>query len=262
MDNIVKQIYVSKTLETYFGKNFRERWNLDPYHDVNLPAIFFGLYSDVDRMALSNHKSKSIVIWGGADMTPQSLSLVKKLVDNNVCGTWAYPGSFSNILLTNKIKHKEIYVPLKNYDKFQPNILGDKIYVYKGVLGSRPEYFMWDKIIVPLIKHFGTDKIIYTENQKIEDLKTNFYDKCFVYIKPNEKGGCTTMFELAHMGRKTLGVGHEKLPIFEGYNDMNHLIKLIEGESAYIGKYRPEITELMNKVFINNNDWLDFKYYG
>jgi len=257
-----KQVKISSNLSEFFSENFKKKWNLVDYYDVNLPAIFFGLYTNTDRSFLLKHKSKSLVIWGGSDLDrPESLNLVKKLVENGLCYTWVYPGFFSEILTKYKIKHKKIFVPIKNYDEFQPIECGDKIYVYKGILGNRKNYFKWEEIIQPIMNHFGQDNVLCTQNETIETLKNKFYKNSFVYIKPNEKGGCTTMFEMAHMGRKTIGLGFEKSEFFTSYADNNNLIEQIETESKKIGKINYKISESIKNTFISDNSWLNSDYY-
>jgi hypothetical protein len=257
-----EQIYVSGTLKDFFSMGIKNKWNLKDYQDVNSPAIFFGLYSDKDRSVLANHKNKSLVIWGGKDMSyEKSLTLVKSLVDKKISATWVYPGFFSKILDNYNIKHKKIYIPIKDYNPFQPEVLGDKIYCYKGVLGNRGDYFKWNEIIKPLIDRYGLEKIIFTENKNIETLKNDFYKKSFVYIKPNERGGCTTMFELAHMGRKTIGIGHEESGFFSNYSSINDLFEKIDNESKKIGTIDENVCSSVKNMFINNNDWLNFEFY-
>lgn len=258
-----KQVKISTNLSEFFGDNFKKKWNLVDYHDINQPAIFFGIYTKSDRTFLQNHKGKSLVIWGGSDLERiDSISLVKKLIDSGKSYTWVYPGFFSEILNQYKVKHKKIFVPIKNYDEFKPTILGDKIYVYKGILGNRDKYFKWNEVIKPIIDHFGEDKILFTQNESIENLKKNYYEKSFVYIKPNEKGGCTTMFEMAHMGRKTIGLGFEDNDFFLNYKTTQHLINLIELESQKIGKINYEVSNSIKNTFISDNSWLYSEYYG
>jgi hypothetical protein len=257
-----KQVKISSNLSEFFSDNFKKKWNLVDYYDTNKPAIFFGLYTNTDRLFLQNHKGKSLVIWGGSDLDrTKSLSLVKNLVDIGSCYTWVYPGFFSEVLSKYKIKHKKIFVPIKNYDEFQPIECGDKIYVYKGILGNRKDYFKWDEVIQPIINHFGKDNILYTQNETIETLKNKFYKNSFVYIKPNEKGGCTTMFEMAYMGRKTIGLGFENCEFFSTYKNTNNLIQQIEDESKKIGKINYKTSESIKNTFISDNSWLYSNYY-
>jgi len=255
----ISQAYVSPTLEKTFGSNFRSKWGFKKYSDIRKPAVFFGMYSDIDRKAFINHKGISIVVWGGGDMKPNSLQLVKSVIDANRSYTGAYSGEFSDILKSNGISHKQIYIPLKDYSNFTPTPLGDKIYAYRGVNGNRESYFKWNEVISPIIKHFGEDTVIYTERESIDNLLENYYKKSFIYIKPTPKGGCTAMFELGHMGRKTIGNGLGNLPNVLSYKSTSDIIKLIEDESKYIGKIRYDICTSTKNIFIGS-EWthLDF----
>jgi hypothetical protein len=82
-----------------------------------------------------------------------------------------------------------------------------------------------------------------------------------VYIKPNEKGGCTTMFEMAYMGRKTIGLGFENCEFFSTYKNTNNLIQQIEDESKKIGKINYKTSESIKNTFISDNSWLYSNYY-
>jgi hypothetical protein len=257
---MISQVYISPTLEATFGENFRALWGLKKYSDPNSTAIFFGLYTQYDLDVLRAHKFKSIVIWGGGDMRTDSLLCVKHLVNKGLTSTFAYPGEFSKILKDNNIFHKELYVPIKDYSKFTTCPLGDKIYVYRGVKGTRASYFQWNDVVAPLIKHFGENHFIYTDNMSISELIDNFYKKSFVYIKPTPRGGCTAMFELGHMGRKTIGVGHTNLPNFIEYKNISHLIKLIDRESRYIGKIRENVSVDTQKIFCGR-EWLNLDFW-
>jgi|688.fasta_scaffold09823_23 hypothetical protein len=255
------QVHVSSVLEKYFGDGFRKKWNLKNSYDENLPCVFVGLYNGEDIKKFVNHKSYRIVIWGGADMVSSHLNLVAKLINDGRTFTYAYPGYFSNILTKHNLKHKQIYIPFKDYSMFKPTPLGEKIYVYYGIHGNKPDYFNWDTIIKPIIKHFGEENVIYSKYKTIDFLKENFYEKSFVYLKTNEKGGCTTMFELGHMGRKTIGIGHEGLPNFVSYKNINDIINKIEIEKNNIGKIMTDISDKTKKIF-TGNEWLNLKFWA
>ena len=257
---MIAQAYVSPTLETTFGDNFRNLWNLKKYYDPSIPAVFFGLYTAVDLEALLSHKSTSIVVWGGGDMRPESLKVVAKLVKSGRSFTWSYPGEFSKILTSYGVSHKQIYVPVKDYSEFDLQPLGDKIYVYRGVKGTRPDYFKWNEVIVPLMNTIGKDHFIYADNLEVSRLTEDYYKNCFVYVKPTPRGGCTAMFELGHMGRRTIGVGHTGLPNFIEYGNFSQLVRLIKNESKKIGKTQLEIREATQSVF-TGKEWLDLDFW-
>lgn len=257
-----KQVWVSQHGVEFFGPGFRSLWNLDHYHNTSAPAVFFGMYHEDDMTKLINHTGPKIVIWGGNDMQPNQLAFISNLqkVQKDLY-SWAYPGEFSDILSSYGIRHKQLYVPLKDYSQFQPFELGENIYVYKGLHGNRPEHYQWNEIVQPLIQVFGSDRIIFSNHLSINDLIENVYKKCFVYVKPNPKGGCTTMFELAHMGIRTIGKKHKDLEFFTEYNDIHHLINLIVEESKHIGQLRENISQAANNVF-TGPEWLTMEFWN
>lgn len=254
------QAYVSDVLKDTFKSEFMSRWNFQEYLDFNLPAVFLGLYTSEDILRMTNHKGPKIIIWGGNDMNPETFKHVAHLQKSQQVYTWYLEGDISNEIKSYDIQLKNFSLQLKDYSLYTPTPLGENIYVYKGIHGNRPEYFQWEKIIIPLIEVFGQDRIIYTNHVSPLELIENVYKDCFVYIKPNPKGGCTTMWELGHMGRKTLGVGLKETKFFKNYSNINHLIELIVEESKNIGKLQSEVGEATKNSFIGN-EWLTLDFW-
>lgn len=255
------QAWVSQHGVEFFEDGFRKVWNLGPYLDITSPTVFFGVYHKNDLEKIKNHKGPKIIIWGGNDMQPYQLQEFSKLQNQQPqTYTWAYPGEFSNILTSYNITHKPLHIAIKDYSQFKPIPLGENIYVYKGVHGNRPDHYKWDEIVKPLIKVFGEDRITFTNHLPIDELIDKVYKNCFVYVKPNPKGGCTTMWELGHMGIKTIGKSHPNIDIFTEYNDIHHLIDLIVEESKYIGKIRKDISTITKNIF-TGTEWLTLKFW-
>jgi hypothetical protein len=255
-----KQVFVSNVLEQYFGPNFRNKWKLENYSDSKTPSIFLGLYEQKDVERLVNHEGEKLLIWGGGDMEYPKLKFISDLQTHQKVYIWAYPGEFSDILTSYNIKHKPLHIPLKDYSKYKPITLGENIYVYKGIHGNRPDYFRWNETVDPLIQVFGQDRIIFADHLPEDELIEKVYKNCFVYVKPNPKGGCTTMFELGHMGIRTLGKNHKNLDIFTQYETVEHLIDLIVQESKYIGKVREDVSESVKKSF-TGEEWLTLNFW-
>ena len=253
------QVYISRAVG-HFGENYRKKWELQNYNNINSPSIFFGLYFQEDIQTMINHKGPKVITWGGNDMHPQQLNTVKQLLNKQEIYNWAYPGEFSNVLTSYDIPHKKLYIPFKSYSDFTPTPLGENIYVYKGIYGDRPDHYKWNDIIKPLQQVFGEDRVIFSNHLPIEELIEKYYKNCFVYIKPNSKGGCTTMFELAHMGIRTLGKGNEDLDLFTEYKNLDHLLELIMEESKYIGKTRNDISKSTKEIF-TGDEWLNLNFW-
>lgn len=256
----ILQAYVSSTLEQTFGENFRHKYGLSKYHDTNAPSVFFGLYRLEDINLLIEHKGFSLIVWGGADMRDSTLEIAKPLIKSNRAATLAFPGEFSNTLTKFSIPHKSLYFAIKDYSSLLPTALGDKIYVYRGIKGSRAKYFQWDSVISPLIDQFGEDKVIFTENLGFDELVKSYYSKAFIYVKPTPKGGCTSMIELGCMGIRTVGSGHSTFPSFITYKNLSHLFRIIENESKKIGQIQRGVSESTFKI-LDNSDWLNTDFW-
>ncbi len=255
------QCWVSQHGIQFFEEGFKSTWDLGSYSDENAPAVFFGMYHQDDVVKMTNHKGPKIIIWGGNDMQHPQLQYVSNLQKTQKIYSWAYPGEFSDVLTKYDIEHKQLYVALKDYSNFSPITLGENIYVYKGYSGNRSSHYKFDEVVNPLIEVFGSDRITFTNDLPIEELIENVYKKCFVYVKPNPKGGCTTMFELGHMGMRTLGNNHKNLDCFSDYqNDIHKLIGLIMEESKYIGKKREDIVSATKGEF-TGKEWLTLEFW-
>lgn len=259
-----KQLHTSSSL-SHFHKGFSTKWRLDEYKNHKAPAVFFGMYNTADIKAFQKHTGPKIIVFGGNDMHSTQLKLVKREVDAGKCFAFNPPGEFSNTLKLYKIPHKQFYLGVKSYSSFQPTALGDKIYCYIGQPSNRRlEYFMFDKVIKPLIKNYGEDKVVWVTGSKAlpeSELISRYYNNCFVYIKPNSRGGATSMWELGHMGIKTVGKGHSELPNFEEYGSVRNLLELIEKESVHIGQVREDVALGVRSLFIGE-EWLSLNFWN
>ena len=226
------QAHVSEILP-HFKEGFMHRWGFKPYTNPNEPCVFLGLYSQNDINKFLNHKSYKIVSLGGSDMQPDQLKILKDAVNPQTTFCWQAPGAPSDILKQYNIPHKEIYVAMRDYSKFSPT---------------------------PLQQVFGEDRIIYTQFKTHKELKRDYYENCFTYVKPNLLGGATSMWELAHMGRRTLGGGFPNLNYTTSYKDIHHLIKLVQEEAKYIGLVRNDVVSKAQKTFIGD-EWLSLNYW-
>ena len=253
-----KQVYISPMLEPYFGEGFREKWDLSKYNNPNQPSIFLGMYSPNDEMIFKNHNSYSIMVWGGADQNEFRFNMVRS--KSNFLGSPAYRTPLIEAFKKINYPHKIINIPFKEYDNFKPTPLGNKIYVYKGIHGDRSDYFKWNDIIQPLIEHFGPERIIYTQRQPINILIKEFYNNGFIYVKPNEKGGNTTMWELGHMGRKTIAKNQGSYPNILDYSDLEDMISIIHKEEKNIGGTNISISKEVRNC-MGGGEWLDLNFW-
>lgn len=263
MNKDFKQAYISPALVD-FKKGFLSKWELNDYNNTESPAVFFGMYNQVDANAFMTHKGPRIMIFGGNDMHEPQLNILKNNINRGDTYSLQPPGEFSDTLNKFGIPHKIGYLGVKDYSNLESTPLGENIYVYLGRPDNRRlDYFKYNEIIKPLIHVFGEDRVKWvTENNTLpfEQLRDKYYQDCFCYVKPNSRGGATAMHELAHMGRRTIGKGHTDIEYFSEYTDLQNLIDLIMEESKYIGKVRQDITDSVKDLFIGE-EWLTLNYW-
>ena len=263
MNEDFNQSYISPALND-FKEGFNGKWNFSDYNNVNTPAVFLGMYGPDDAKAFINHKGPRIMVFAGNDMHPPQLNLVSQHINDGKTFALAPPGEFSNTLTSFNIPHKKEYWAVKSYDNLTPTPLGENIYVYLGRPDNRRlEYFKYNEIIKPLIHVFGEDRVNWvTENSTLpfDELKNKYYEKAFCYVRPNSRGGATAMHELAHMGRRTIGLGFPELEYSTEFTDIENLIELIVEESKYIGETRPDVANSVKDLFLGN-EWLSLDYW-
>lgn len=254
----VFQCYASEPMEEHFAENLRKRWNLTKYHDPQAPTVMFGWYDhNEDDKFLLNHKGPIIMVWGGADMNPGRAQWLQNRPE-----TYQYGYGWQSRLFNEwGIKHKTFTLPLKDYSEFKPTPLGDKIYVYKGWRIDRGHYFKWDEFIQPLINLWGEDRFVHGMGYDMNYIHENFYNNCFVYIKPNERGGSTGMWELAHMGRKTIAQNQGGAPNVLEFTTLDNIKELVEKEAEKIGTVQNEVAIDTNLYFMHDYRWLNLDWW-
>ena len=258
-----KQIQVSTSL-THFKEGFKNKWDLVDYFNKNLPAIFWGVYNDNDLENILNHNSYAIIIFAGNDLRKEQTLKIFNSKNKDKIFTFGFAW-YNHFFQKFNIPYKEMILPIKDFSRLSPTPLGKNIYVYLGQPNNRRyDYFKFDEIIIPLIDNFGKKRVTWVkENYAIsfENLVKNYYEDSFVFVKPNERGGATTMWELAHMGRKTIAQNQGGAPNVVEYKDLNHIIDLVYEESEKIGTIQNEVHANIKNIFQLSNNWLDLKFW-
>lgn len=253
-----KQVYVSKTLD-YFKPGLIKRWGFEEYSDPTKPALFFGLYTETDLDAFVKHSSHKILYFGGNDFRDKQIAIIQKM-KNIVCvgygGDWLEKGTKQF-----NLPFDGTMINTRTYDEFESVPLGDKIYVYRGRLGTRPKYFKWDEVVVPIMNAFGKDRVIYAEDIDLISLRDDYYAKSFVYVKPNPRGGSTAMYELGLMGRKTITQEHSRFPNIIDYTTIEDIIDKIRVEESKIGTIQTKVSNSVYQLTVQDDSWLHLDYY-
>lgn len=246
----------------FFKEDFMKRWEQEEYYDPNKPAVFVGLYSSEDKKKFLEHKSYKILYFAGVDFCDVNLQLVANSdLSKTICigygADWLYP-----ILDKYGIPYcRDTKILLKDYSQFTPTTLGENIYVYKGLHGNRADHYKWNQVVKPLQEVFGEDRIIYTQFLPLNELHEKYYNDCFIYVRPQPLGGGTAMFELGHMGRKTITQQHSSFSTCLNYENLEDIINLIMEESKKIGTLQPQVAEKLKLMFDHEGKWLKFNNY-
>lgn len=257
MSTKFEQLYSSMI---YFKEGMKERWNLFEYHDPYAPAVFLGLYEPRDIQTFINHKGPKLLYFAGADFHENNLKIAAQS-SNTICIGYG-PDWLYRKLDEYNIKYTKTKIFLKSFDDFIPTPLGENIYVYKGLFGNRHDHYKWNDIVKPLQEVFGKDRVIYTQNVSLTELHEKYYNDSFVYIRPNPMGGGHAMFELGHMGRRTISNDHSEFSICSGYKDIYHMVDLIMEESKKIGTMQPQVADDLKAMFDHKGDWLNVDQYN
>jgi hypothetical protein len=232
---------------SYFEKGLINRWNLKPYTDPTQPTLFFGSAGLLDT--IQNHKGFGIVY--PVDQTEVRLNEIPAMKNIVVLDM-----SFVSISDSwNKYKGE---FQFKDYTSYKPNKLGDCIYTYHMPWHTSPNITSLLNIIQSETKY----KIIYPSIQNInqflseEELKQEYYDRCFVNLNITEANGLTTTRELAMMGRMTISNVNMDYKCFIPYNSVESILDLIEIEATKIGTIQPSID-----VHTLGDEWMDVNFW-
>lgn len=241
----------------HFKKGIIDRWSFSRYTDNTKPVVFFGVYSDLDVRVIKSHKGKKIIFFMGNDINHYG-----HLWKDDPSAIHVSYGPFKKKLEDLGVKVYNHVTPIKDYSYWKPVPLGDKIYVYGGYRGNRRDHYRWNEVVEPLIEEFG-DRIIWTHGKTEQQLKDDYYSKCFAYVKPNPIGGSTAMWEMGHMGIRTFTQEHEDVNSdnIVNYSDLDDLKDKLKSEMERIGQVRNDVAEATKNTF-NGKEWLSYEYYG
>ena len=247
----IKQALVAPHI-SFFKKDFLDKNNLVEYFDINQPCIFFGAAHSSN--SINNHNSYKIILPATPFDYPNISNYDKTIF---ICS--------DKYLLPEGTIRKSLTPEIKDYSLFKPSFMGDKIYTYSGFKNG---WNLNSDFIKEIQKNINFE-IITTNHLNIKDyheinyLKTNFYDKSFLCINLTSGNGLSTAIELGLMGRKTIfknsthnAIQRLDFPNFISYDNIEDIIKIIEGESYKIGT----IQDPINAHNIGE-DWLDLDFY-
>ena len=241
---MIKQVRFSDGVR-FFEVGFCRKWDVNIYSDINAPCLFVGVYFPVDVEAINKHKGFK-VIWN----TGRIRDIFTMINCKNVVVMDS--GVIDHSSIKGKYKIKKASIQIKDFSMFKPGVLGDKIYCYLGDIASKE--IMGFSFMEKLKMKTPFDIIYGFLGNSIEFVKEQYYDKCFVNIKPNVIGGITTAAELAYMGRMT--ISNTKTPFCINYKD--DILDIITKESKKIGTLQ---SSMIGDFYNIGDEWKQVKFW-
>lgn len=235
----IKQVYMSDSIK-HFHKGFRSHWGLSDYEHKNEPALFVGMYSNVDLKAVENHKGKKLVMFSGADRNNSHLVNCEILADE-----------FQSKHIKTKMPIRIVNMSYRSFDKFKPEPLGEKIYCYQSAntQGNKQKY-RYD-LLQKVINRYG-DRVLIGYHPHTDEEMIDIYKECAIGLQFNAWAGFTSTKEMAHMGR--ISVSNRPFPFVQNFIEKN-LIKVID--NALDLSLDPKEVARQSREFLNvGKDWL------
>lgn len=286
------QCYVSDGL-SFFREQVLSSWKCKEYSDENSPAVFIGIYHNKDIECFTNHKGHKILFLGGSDFQN-----VSRLPRQKKAYCPVFSRSLEYRLTKAGILCKNWPVSIRDFSGIPRGVpLGEKIYVYSG--NHKRGYIddssglnksLYRECIHPLVEEFGEDCFLFASGFDMPTLIEQVYRNCFIFVKPNELGGNSTMWELAHMGRKTVASGmydspniinmdlDYKIPIkarlrgrnrfqyyptvnVRGYKHLDRVIAAIKVEREKVGTNNSKLAAEVESM-LGSLPWLNLEFWG
>ena len=255
----ISQVEASK-VAPFHTNNLKKRWALKDYYDPYQPCLFFGAssYSGENTQAIVNHKSYKIVFpisymdfhFFMLNDLPSFATRVDKLFIISPS-----PKENHTALLNTKqyqeiasyypnIKIKKFFPELKDYSAYKPISLGDKIYYHSycvdcenpacmdtiNLLRKKCPYELITTGLESSSKQPRSKEYLgqrWRHYVDADELKENYYNKCFLNLNLSRGGSMMTAAEFGLMGIKTIignprphqgWLGGSECPTFKFYD--------------------------------------------
>ena len=231
--NISNQLYVSNGLKM-FEQRFLKKYDLKNYHNIDNPAIFFGVYSNTDLNKLNNHKGLKIIIWGGEDCncsnehSKQTLNEEKFILN---CIHLSISESIFKSLKSSNISSIIIDFNLVDNNIFYPipkNELGNKIFIFNGQSKGR-EIIYGEIFYKEVVSKLTNYEFIYSNNLNIKwEEMPNIYKQCFIVLRLTQHdGNANSVQECQSMN----------IPVVHNHSDYGLKWKTVNDIINFIEKY-------------------------
>jgi len=252
----INQIYVSSAIKV-FKDSMKGKYGLSDYSNRNEPAIFFGCYQKSISSILS-HNSLAVIVWGGSDALSLKQKVYEEIFKRKNIKHIAISNFIAEDLNSCNIPFISLPVCPTLYDKFQPAVLGSKIYIYN--YGKRCDLY-GQKIIDEVLHSLPDIEFIPTfwGKYQLEDMQ-NIYQQCFIGLRPIKHDGLSnTVIELGLTGRRCIYNGN--LPNAIHWKTVGDIVNSIREEYKKVGTKNEMVAKEVLDYLTISDDWLYTEYY-
>lgn len=243
----ITQAYVSPSVADF---PFLKCLGLEPYHDVEAPAVFYGCYTMLDLMKVMNHRGLKVIRWCGQDALDfRHWDLIK------------------NVHSVTPLRNVAVYVsgcitiaPENIEMSINPTPKGNKIYAYAPA--SFPEYHGSD-----IIKHLAVDHEIivgdgtYSRADWYGGIGDQYYNDSFIGLMLSPfAGGAGSVVDMGLRGRKCV-TNVMWMPNAIPWETVDDIRKAIERESLTIGETDTELAQRVFDAIDKDYLWLNTEFY-
>ena len=235
----------TKAFQGYEAKGMGKfRWlksfGLSPYESKKRPAVFFGCYKPEDLRVIYNHKAAVFLVWMGNDTHKREKDFIELAKLNIIHVTWLPDAQ--KYLINRGIDCKLLKLPVKEYPRPDPMVLGNKVYAY--LAKGKPEYHGSEvveslNINYPLL--IGDNSVGSTE--WYNGMNNRFYSQVFIGLALSDYvGGGMSIQEMAVRGIRVI-TNVLNLPNCIPWETKEDVERIINEEAKKIGQSNNGLVE-------------------
>lgn len=242
----------------FFAADLRIKFQLEEYHDVTAPAVFFGCYSAPDLELIAAHRGPRLLVWMGSDAL--NAALVRKAAGLKPCHHVAISSFIATDLASARIAFFRLPVTGKTMGhEFQPSPKGPAVYVYYGNT-ARANFYGLDKVRELEARFPDLEFICCAQDSHPREKLVEIYQACFLGLRLVPHDGLpNSVVELGLMGRKTVHNGD--LPGSLTWRSLEDVSEHIRRERRAVGQTDHALAVATRRAIELPEAWLETAYY-
>ena len=248
----ITQAYISPSVADF---PFLRCLNLEPYHDVTSPAVFYGCYTMLDLMKVLNHRGAAVIRWCGQDAFDfrhwEMVMHCRHVTPLTGVCDWI---NFLNTVSTcKKIKPEGLDMSVNATPK------GENVYAY--VPASFPEYHGSDIIKQLSLDNLITGEGLCSQKEWYTGICNGYYDPAFIGLMLSPfAGGGQSVIDMGLRGKKCI-TNVIDLPNVIHWESLDDIRNAIDQEAKTIGETDSDLAQRVFDAIDKNYDWLDTDFY-